>query len=141
MKQETVAGKILSELLEQGIATKNNEWILYNYLMQAYAAGVDEGRLQYAKRVPVAQYSIEGSLLKVWDSMTVAARYYGITKHGISKVCRGKTRTAAGFRWKYVNIKDPTSAEPTIGSIPKESIQPRPRNRASKISPSQRFPS
>ena len=36
----------------------------------------------------------------VYDSMTDAASNTGITKHGISKACRGKLLTSGGFHWK-----------------------------------------
>lgn len=49
----------------------------------------------------VKQYDKFGNLLRVWDSVTVAGETLGIDKSHIVKCCRGKTKTAYGFIWKY----------------------------------------
>ena len=135
MEQGDVAGKILLELFELKIATEENENILYKYLMQAYGAGYDEGRLQYHKRKLVAQYSTNGKLIKIWNSISAAARKYNLTKSAISKAAHGINTTAAGFQWKFVNLKKPISSETeTIGTAQEKSksILPKQRNHSSK---------
>lgn len=49
----------------------------------------------------VKQYDKFGNLLRVWDSVTVAGETLRIDKSHIVKCCRGKTKTAYGFIWKY----------------------------------------
>jgi hypothetical protein len=39
---------------------------------------------------------------EVFESMTKAAENYGIDASSISMCCRGKTKTAGGYRWKTV---------------------------------------
>lgn len=54
--------------------------------------------------VRVKQYDKQGNLLKIWDSITLAAESCGSTKQAISKCCNPNDRhkTAAGYIWKYV---------------------------------------
>src|SRR5574344_87206 len=56
--------------------------------------------LHYRK---VAQYTKDGELVKIWDSIVDVTRKLGIESSSISKVCKGKNqhrRTAGGFVWK-----------------------------------------
>lgn len=40
---------------------------------------------------------------KVFSSIAEAGREMGIDASGISKVCKGKRKTAGGYRWKYID--------------------------------------
>lgn len=51
---------------------------------------------------PVAQYTKDGELIKVWSSTREAGRQLGINQSNISVVARGKRKTYSGFVWKYV---------------------------------------
>lgn len=59
---------------------------------------------------PVNQYSLEGEYIMTYGSAYEAAKAIGkitstsngATSH-ISEVCRGKRKTAYGFKWKFVN--------------------------------------
>lgn len=56
---------------------------------------------------PVAAYSKEGELLKVFSTVTEAARHYGISgTSSISAVC-DKDRTCAGMMFRYVEEDKP----------------------------------
>lgn len=62
----------------------------------------NRNNLHYRK---VAQYTKDGDLVKIWDSIVDVTRELGIESSSISKVCKGKNphrRTAGGFVWKYV---------------------------------------
>ena len=50
----------------------------------------------------INQYDIKGVFIKVWSSIGEAAEFYSVDRSGISKVCSGKQKSAAGFIWKYV---------------------------------------
>lgn len=56
----------------------------------------------------VLQYDLDGTLVKEWDSITEASKYFGgIEKLApISRVCRGERETAYGFNWKYPSIEN-----------------------------------
>ena len=56
-------------------------------------------------RVEVEQYSLDGKLIKVWDSMVEAARSLGVWNTNIHKCCNGQAQTCGGFIWKYHNKK------------------------------------
>ena len=49
----------------------------------------------------VAQYTLDGELIKVWDSMGEIRRALGIRHCNISDCCRGFQKTSGGFVWKY----------------------------------------
>jgi len=146
MKQENVAGKILVELLNQKIISEDDEFTVHDYLMQAYAAGYNYGRLQTGRRQPVAQYDTKGNLIKIWDSASEAGSALKIPRGSISDVANGRISknrknpklTAGGYMWRKVNLKNPNAVEERIGSIQVKSVRQVPKTHASKISqPSQ----
>lgn len=49
----------------------------------------------------VAQYDLQGNLIKVWDSISDAGRELCIIRANISACCRNKRRVAGGFIWRY----------------------------------------
>lgn len=50
------------------------------------------------KAKPVYQYTIDGELVKIWESSTECARN-GFLNAG--NCCRGKRKTCKGYRWSY----------------------------------------
>lgn len=127
MKQDDVAGKILLELMELGVVAEENEFTVYTYLQQAYAAGFDRGRHQMRKRKPVAQYGTDGNLINIWESITEAGQALRISRGGISDVVNGKKITCGGYVWRLVNEQDPTSTEEKIGSVKVRSVRQVPK--------------
>lgn len=55
-----------------------------------------------AQSQPIGQFSLDGELIKVWQSTHEAERQTGFNQGNISKVANGKRKTASGFIWKYV---------------------------------------
>lgn len=53
----------------------------------------------------VKQYDLYGNLIKIWDSMSEAADYYGTDRGLISSCCSGKIKTCVGFIWRYIDDK------------------------------------
>ena len=47
----------------------------------------------------VCQISLDGKLIKIWDSATEASKMLKIESSCISSVCHGHTKTAGGFVW------------------------------------------
>jgi len=47
------------------------------------------------------QMDLDGNVLNEFPSSAEAARHVNVSATLINKVCRGKGKTAAGFRWKY----------------------------------------
>jgi len=50
---------------------------------------------------PVIQYGLCGALISEYVSINEAMRLTGTISKNIIKVCRGKRKTAGGFKWKY----------------------------------------
>ena len=55
------------------------------------------------EKIKVAQYSLEGKLLNVFDSIMHAEKVTQINNGNISAVIRGKGKTAGGYMWKRIN--------------------------------------
>lgn len=49
---------------------------------------------------PVAQYNLDGTFVRRYDSIQEAEKTTGIYHSNISKVCQGKRKTAGGFKWE-----------------------------------------
>lgn len=61
------------------------------------------GRAQY---VQVAQYDMDGNFIASFSSMLEAEQKTGVGRTGISRCCRFPHRSAAGFRFRYLNEKE-----------------------------------
>ena len=59
-------------------------------------------KLINANKRPVAQYNLDGQLIKIWDS-AMQAEKEGFNQGNIAKVCRGKRKHHKGYVWKYAN--------------------------------------
>lgn len=55
-----------------------------------------------ATKKAVGQFAIDGSLVKVWDSISEAARNTGTQIANISRCCSGKLKTTGGYKWNFV---------------------------------------
>ena len=54
-------------------------------------------------RVPVAQFSMEGELIKVYRSISEASAQTGIRITGISDTINKRHKSAGGYRWEYID--------------------------------------
>lgn len=50
----------------------------------------------------VAKYSKDGKLIKIYNSATEARKDGNTSAQNIQTCCRGKTKTAGGYVWKYL---------------------------------------
>ena len=62
-----------------------------------------KARIGKAKEKSIAQYSINGMLLAIWESGRKASVSTGVQAGHISKVCKHKRKTAGGFVWAYID--------------------------------------
>ena len=51
----------------------------------------------------VNQYSSDNIFIKTWDSLMDIERLLGIRSGNISAVCKGKRKSAGGFKWEYAD--------------------------------------
>lgn len=56
----------------------------------------------------IKQYSLNGILIKIHNSINEAASSVNLTRHSINKVCTGKNKTAGGFKWEYYFFENKT---------------------------------
>lgn len=52
---------------------------------------------------PVAQYDLDGNLIKQWDSTMQVARELGFNQQHVGACCRGVRKTHKGFKWAYLD--------------------------------------
>lgn len=64
-----------------------------------------KGKPLPAKNKKVNQYDKDGTLIRSWDSITIASETLNIHKSTISACCKGNAgkKTAGGFIWKHVD--------------------------------------
>lgn len=70
--------------------------------------GTRNERISKVSGIRIAQYSKDGKLIKIWNSMSEAARFFGAsTTTYIRRVCTNQfgRHTYKGFVWKYVDQK------------------------------------
>ena len=58
--------------------------------------------LAHAKKV--VQYDKDGNKLAEYESLAIASAITNIQTSSISHCCRGKTKTAGGFIWKFMEV-------------------------------------
>ena len=83
----------------------NLEWCSSNYNANY---GTRNKRISKVSGIKVAQYTKTGELIKIWDSLSQASRYFGCKSTScIRRVCKGEIgrNTYKGFCWKYVDSK------------------------------------
>lgn len=81
----------------------NLEWCTTQY-NNSY--GNRNNKIKQANSKKIAQYSMDGKLIKIWDSLSQASQFFGATSTiYISRVCRRQfgRKSYKGFVWKYVD--------------------------------------
>ena len=68
--------------------------------------GTRNVRVAKALSKPVAQYTKDEELIKVWSSINEAGCQLGISQGNISLAAQGKQNTCGGFVWKYVENEE-----------------------------------
>ena len=81
---------------------KNLEWITHKQNMNY---GTRRKRQIKGASKPVAQLTLEGKLIKKWESATEAQRKGNFDRSSISRACSGKLKTSGGFKWNFTDIK------------------------------------
>ena len=64
--------------------------------------GTHNERSGKTRSKPIAQYTLDGELVKNWPSAMEAQRQVGFACSNICKSAKGKYKQAYGFIWKYV---------------------------------------
>ena len=80
--------------------------------------------------VPIYQYSLEGELIKQWDSASECARQTGYAQTAISNVCRQEQISAYGYLWK--ETKDQRSIQEWVNNYNNKKHAGKPKRRIGK---------
>lgn len=72
----------------------NLEWCTQKY-------NANYGNNHLVKNSKVIQMDLNGNYIKLWESMKMAEEELNIRYQTISAVCRGKKKSAGGYKWKY----------------------------------------
>lgn len=76
----------------------NLEWC-DNWYNSHYGRHIENVKEKHYKKV--IQYSENNKIIKKWNSILEASIQNNIDSSSITKVCRGKRKTAGGYIWKY----------------------------------------
>ena len=61
----------------------------------------------YFRRKEVLQYSLSGKLIKVWESISAAATYFGMSAGTLRQACVSPYKSRAGFQWRFATDENP----------------------------------
>jgi hypothetical protein len=97
---------------KNGVKTDNRienlEWCTYSennfhkYRVLGYKDVKPVGK-DHWKSMPVARLNEHGETIETFDSITDAARKYGLSLGNLSRACKGIYKTSGGFKWKILN--------------------------------------
>ena len=59
-------------------------------------------RVAKALSKPIGQYTLDGDLVKVWQSTNEVQRQADFNRGAVSEVANGNRKTAYGFIWRYI---------------------------------------
>lgn len=57
--------------------------------------------LSSINKIPVDMFTIDGEYIRTFDSAIDAKKEFNIDNSSIIKVCKGKAKTAGGYKWQY----------------------------------------
>lgn len=58
-------------------------------------------KMSEKRSLPVAQYDLQGNFIAEYSSQLIAAASVGVSVQALNSNCKGKTKTCAGFVFKY----------------------------------------
>lgn len=81
----------------------NLEWCTYRYNLNY---GTHNIRANETRKKPILQFSKDGAFIREWKSVTDLRNETGMDITHVSSCCRGKRKSANGYRWQYKNEKE-----------------------------------
>ncbi len=58
---------------------------------------------EHHRSIAIVQLTLNGQFIRKWGAAIEAARELGITNSSINKCCRGKQKSAGGYKWMYLS--------------------------------------
>lgn len=56
------------------------------------------------RRVPIIQFDLNNNIVKEFSSITEVEKELGFCNSNIVRCCKGRTKTAYGYKWKYKEV-------------------------------------
>lgn len=78
---------------------ENLEWCTAKYNTN-YGTGIK--RCSEAKFKRIAQISLDGNIVREWNSMKEIVKTLGFSYSRLSQACNGITKTSNGYIWKFI---------------------------------------
>ena len=77
---------------------ENLEWCDNKYNINY---GTRNERIGKTNSIPILQFDLDGEFVKKWDSIMQVERELGFDNSGICMCCKGKRKSAYGYKWRY----------------------------------------
>jgi len=79
--------------------------LCYNFIRDrirwAYVAGHDQGRIDSRNGKEVCQLTLEGELIRIWQTAVIASKALNINHSSIYRSCRRDQMKAGGYLWDF----------------------------------------
>jgi group I intron endonuclease len=99
VEAERVYGKGIKEnLCKKTLTSHNSIWSYTRDLL--YSSDKVKNKWQ-SKTTSVIQYDLQDNFIKEWESIIKIEKTLGYKTSNISVTCKGKQKTAYGYKWKY----------------------------------------
>lgn len=92
-------------------ALSNLRWVTYSENSKAYEASKGKRRSAPINRM-LAQYTMDGELVAVYDNALEAARMTGFGDFGIYSAGAGKLKSFCGFQWRFFDNRPESTITP-----------------------------
>lgn len=56
-----------------------------------------------SRSIPIVQLTFDGQFIKKWSCSAEVERELGIARQSINSCCRGRNKSAGGFKWMYAS--------------------------------------
>lgn len=84
----------------QNARVENLEWCDSKYNNNY---GTHNEKVAKSCSIPILQFSLDGKFIRKWNSTKDAGRELDIDRGSITKCCKGKRKTAGGYKWGYAD--------------------------------------
>ena len=85
---------------------QENERHAWNHGMKERVRDAVKENLKIARtyihsKIPVTQMSLDGEVIRHWDSASDVMKQTGIDASSVTKCCKGKLKKTGGYKWHY----------------------------------------
>lgn len=82
---------------------QNNPLSIKNHKRNATKHLLGKIGAEHNRSIPIVQLTLDGQFIKEWSCAAEAGRELKIAKGDISACCKGKHKSAGGFKWMYLS--------------------------------------